>query len=276
MAAHTIASIDALARRQLAAYDGRLSIAPPGTSDPSFDNERGYEVLARILELRRARGERMVGRKLGFTNRNIWLEYGVDSPNWAPVYDTTLVRHDGDSLAFSLQRMMAPRIEPEIAFGLGGAVTPAMRSPQAVLPAIAWVAPAFEIVDCHYPDWKFRGADTIAQQALHGALILGRQRTLDPKWAERLVDELRDCRATLYRDGEVADRGVGANALGHPLLALAFLAEMLAGQPQFPPLAAGEVITTGTLTAALPIAPGETWRYTLDGIELPELSARFG
>ena len=66
----------------------------------------------------------------------------------------------------------------------------------------------------------------------------------------------------------------GANALGHPALALAFLAEVLAGQAQFAPLKAGEIVTTGTLTAALPIAAGETWRFELDGVALAPLSVR--
>jgi 2-oxo-3-hexenedioate decarboxylase len=71
---------------------------------------------------------------------------------------------------------------------------------------------------------------------------------------------------TLKRNGELRDRGVGANALGHPASALAHLAEVLSGQPQFEPLAAGEIITTGTLTAALPIQPGETWSSGYEGL----------
>jgi 2-oxo-3-hexenedioate decarboxylase len=91
----------------------------------------------------------------------------------------------------------------------------------------------------------------------------------------RWSGQLRDCHALLSREGEVADRGAGANALGHPALALAFLAEVLAGQPQFEPLAAGEIVTTGTLTGALSIAAGETWRFDLEGIALEPLTVRF-
>ena len=65
------------------------------------------------------------------------------------------------------------------------------------------------------------------------------------------------------------DRGRGSNALDHPALALAFLADILAKQPAFDPLAAGEIITTGTLTAALPIKAGETWQSRYEG--LPEV-----
>ncbi len=81
-----------------------------------------------------------------------------------------------------------------------------------------------------------------------------------------LVDQLHDCNVALSKNGQVADRGIGANALGHPALALAFLADILMRQPQFEPLAAGEIITTGTLTAAMPIRPGETWSSRYDGL----------
>ena len=62
------------------------------------------------------------------------------------------------------------------------------------------------------------------------------------------------------------DSGQGSNALDHPALALAFLAHILANQPEFDPLAAGEIITTGTLTNALPVKSGETWQSTYTGL----------
>jgi 2-oxo-3-hexenedioate decarboxylase len=271
----TPASIEALARAQLDAYESRSLIDPPSTSDPSFGLAKAYQVLARIRAERLRRGERMVGRKIGFTNRNIWPEYGVDSPIWAPVYDTTLVDGGRDPGAFSLARTLSPRIEPEIAFGLRSGVRSGLRDLEAILEAVEWVAPAFEVVDCFHRDWRFRVQDTVAQQGLHAALIVGARVALDPKRRADWASRLETCRASLYRDGELADSGIGANALGHPALALAFLADLLAGQPQFEPLAAGEIVTTGTLTAALPIAARQTWRFELDGIELAPLSVRF-
>ena len=160
--------------------------------------------------------------------------------------------------------------------GTGVAVAAGQREPERILEAVEWVAPAFEVVDCLYPDWKFRVQDTVAHQGLHAALILGAQVSLPPDRIADWSDRLRECRATLSRNGQVADRGAGANALGHPALALAFLADVLAGQPQFGPLASGEIVTTGTLTAALPIAAGETWRFELEGIALAPLTVRFG
>jgi 2-oxo-3-hexenedioate decarboxylase len=268
-------SLDALAGAQLSAYDNCRPLAPPSATDPTFDLAAAYRVLARMCAAREHRGERMVGRKIGFTNRNIWPEYGVDSPIWAPVYDTTLVESGSALTEFSLRPTRSPRIEPEIAFGLRAGLAAGMREPACILEAVEWVAPAFEIVDCLYPGWRFRVQDTVAQQGLHAGLVLGPRAALPLAATAQWSTRLRDCRATLSRDGAVADRGIGANALGHPALALAFLADVLAEQPQFEPLAAGEIVTTGTLTAALPIAAGETWRFDLDGVELAPLSVRF-
>jgi 2-oxo-3-hexenedioate decarboxylase len=65
--------------------------------------------------------------------------------------------------------------------------------------------------------------------------------------------------------------GGGANVLDSPLLAFAHMADLLERQPGFAPVQAGEIVTTGTLTAALTVKAGETWSTALDGIELPGL-----
>ena len=142
-----------------------------------------------------------------------------------------------------------------------------MNDPARILEAVEWLAPSFEIVDCHFTDWKFKPADSAADFSLHWRLIVGAPFPVTNAGLPDLPNQLRDCRVTLSRNGAIVDRGVGANALGHPAIALAHLAEVLSRQPQFEPLAAGEVITTGTLTAAMPIAPGETWSSLYE--ELP-------
>ena len=88
----------------------------------------------------------------------------------------------------------------------------------------------------------------------------------------------RRCRAftvDLLRDGEVVDQGQASNVLGGPLPALRHLVELLARDPVNPPLAAGEIVTTGTLTRVPPVAPGETWTTALTGISLGGIGVRF-
>lgn len=251
--------LDRIARELLDALDHGATIASVAGRHPGFGWDEGYAVAAEHLKLRRARGERPVGRKIGFTNRNIWAEYGATAPIWAHVYDRTLIRAADGRATVSLRGSARPRLEPEIAFKLGRPLAAGVIDPARILEAIEWLAPSFEIVDCHFADWKFRPADSAADFSLHWRLIVGEPVAVRGPDFARLGEQLRDCRVTLSKNGTVVDRGVGANALGHPAIALAHLAEVLARQPQFEPLHAGEIITTGTLTAAMPIQPGETW-----------------
>ena len=258
--------IQNLARALLGALDAGGTIPSIVERIPGFGWDQGYQVAAEILRLRRARGEKTVGRKIGFTNRNIWPEYGATAPIWAHVYDRTVVVAEHHRAAISLKGSARPRLEPEIAFKLKAPLPVGVREPARVLESIEWVAPSFEIVDCHFADWKFQSADSAADFALHWRLIPGAPRPVSAHELPALAAQLRDCRVTLKRNGEVRDRGVGANALGHPATAMSHLAEVLARQPAFQPLAAGEIINTGTLTAALPIRPGETWSSDYEGL----------
>lgn len=233
---------------------------------PDFGWDEAYAVAAEILKLRRARGEKTVGRKIGFTNRNIWAEYGATAPIWAHVYDRTLVHAKDGRATVSLKGSARPRLEPEIAFKLKAPLAAGVHEPARVLETIEWLAPSFEIVDCHFGDWKFKSADSAADFALHWRLIVGEPSPVRSGDIPQLVSQLHDCRVILSRNGAVADRGVGANALGHPASALAHLADVLSRQPAFEPLAAGEIITTGTLTAALPMRPGEEWVSRYEGL----------
>jgi 2-keto-4-pentenoate hydratase len=165
-----------------------------------------------------------------------------------------------------LQGSAQPRLEPEIAFRLKAPVAPGCHEPEKVLEAIEWYAPSFEIVCCHFPHWKFKPADSAADFSFHWRLVVGTPVAVRREDIAALAAQLRDCKVTLSREQLVLARGVGANALDHPALALAFLADMLARQPQFEPLAAGEIITTGTLTAAMPVKPGETWSSSYTGL----------
>jgi 2-oxo-3-hexenedioate decarboxylase len=255
-----------IAATLLRALDGGETIPSIAETHPGFGWEDAYEVAARVVQLRLARGERPVGRKIGFTNRNIWAEYGATSPIWAHVYDCTLIRAQENQATLSLKGSVRPRIEPEIAFGLGAPVPAGCRDPASVLACVEWIAPSFEIVDCHFADWKFKAPDSAADFSFHWRLVIGTPRAVRADEIHTLVRQLAECEVTLSRNDRIMDRGVGANALDHPALALAFLADAVARQPQFELLKAGEIVTTGTLTAALPIRPGETWRSRYEGL----------
>jgi 2-oxo-3-hexenedioate decarboxylase len=263
----------ALADRLIDAYDRAVTLDPLTTSDPSFDVAAGYEVLREIQARRAAQGWRSVGRKIGFTNRTIWQRYGVDRPMWANIYAHT-VQHAPDGRAsVAISAFVQPRIEPEVVFGLRGPV-PQTGDARAVLEAVEWLAPGFEVVQSHFPDWKFKAPDCTAAFGLHGALTVGPRVQLDGGDRDRLAVILPHFQATLYRGGEIVDRGRGSFTLDSPAVALQHLARVLSSQPDAPPLARGEIVTTGTLTDAWPVTRGSRWEadYGILGTDRLELS----
>lgn len=245
------------------------SLVAPLTGRMEFAIPEAYRVAAALRLARESRGGRHAGRKIGFSNRTIWPIYGIDAPIWGDMYDET-VREVAPGAEVALGRLPEPRIEPEIAFGLARPPAPGMDD-AALLACCAWLAHGIEIVHSPYPGWSFRTADAIAAGGLHGLLLLGPRREAGPEWLEPLGDF--SCR--LMRDGAVAAEGTGRNVLDGPLKALRHLAEVLAQNPDSPPLTAGEIVTTGTLTDALPVAPGERWTTALEGIDLPGIDIRF-
>jgi len=263
-----------IADRLIAAYDGVTTLPPITSSAPDFGVADGYAVLEDIENRRRAQGWRAVGRKIGFTNHTIWARYGVWQPMWAHVWSHTLhVASDGTA-SLSLALFVQPRIEPEVVFKLKAPV-PLTEDAAAVLASVEWVAPGFEIVQSHFPDWKFAAADCTAAFGLHGALIVGSPVAVTEANRAGLAALLPTFGLSLSRGAAVIDRGVGANVLGSPALALVHLARVLAGQPQFPPLAAGEIVTTGTITDAWPVASGETWSSDYGELGLTGLKVSF-
>jgi 2-oxo-3-hexenedioate decarboxylase len=250
--------IGAIATRLLDACARATLIAPITATERDFDVAAAYDVLHEIEQRRVAQGWVRVGRKIGFTNRTIWARYGVYQPMWAHIWAQSVHFATAGVATLELKGFAQPRIEPEVVFKLAAAV-PATDDPLAVLACVEWMAPGFEIVQSHFPGWKFEAADCTAAFGLHGALVVGPAVALTEHNRAEIAAALPTFALTLRRGGEVIDVGVGANVLGSPALALVHLARVLAGQSQFPALAAGEVITTGTLTDAWPVAPGQTW-----------------
>src|SRR5512134_1418882 len=234
---------------------------------PGLTPEAGY-AGARALHVHRvAQGWKALGRKIGFTNRTLWERYGVHEPMWGTVYDRTLVHAKENRASVELRGLAQPRIEPEIAFKLKR--VPHSSEVAELLTCIEWMAHSVEIVQCHHPDWKVSIADCTADNGLHGRLVVGDSIPLQG------AEKLPDVEARLFKGEELKDRGVGANVLGSPLISLGYLVDLLQKQRDAEPLRAGEIITTGVLTDAHPVAPGETWHTEISGLPLQGLTISF-
>ncbi|WP_197034976.1 2-keto-4-pentenoate hydratase [Herbaspirillum sp. RV1423] len=257
-------------------------LLPLLSSSESLSVDDAYDIARRILDIRIAQGEQPVGRKIGFTVHKTWDKYGVTDdvriPIWAPIYDTTVRYADDNHGTQSLTGAQQPRIEPEIVFKLGR--TP---SPDATMDELAecieWMAHGFEIVACPFANWEFTVADAIAAFGLHGTLIIGEPHVLSSATRHNLAQILAGASVSLSSstdsNGTLRAAGFCNDEADSPLHALWHLHQLLKKQPQFSPLTAGEIITTGTWTDAYPIEAGQTWITAFSGVALPGLTVSF-
>ena len=265
-------ALDAVATEAFAALERTVQIPPFSSRPRGLSIDEAYRVTPRVRRMYEARGASVKGRKIGFTNRTIWQQYNVYAPIWGYVFDRTVFDLPVTP-TLSLRQFSEPRIEPEIMFGLGSVPSAGMDE-TALSACIDWVALGYEIVQSIYPGWEFAAADTVAAGGLHGALLIGPRQPFAPRAAE-WRRELADFEIDLNCDGRMIDRGRAGNVLEGPLSALRHLVELLARDPVNPPLASGEIVSTGTLTKAMPVAAGETWTATPAGISLDGVAIRF-
>jgi 2-keto-4-pentenoate hydratase len=263
----------ALALEMKAAQDSARQVVPFTTRLSDFDLSAAYEVAHLVHRSRLTEGARPVGRKIGFTNPDMWAKFGVREPIWAYIYDTTVVRLNGTQASCNLGKFVEPKIEPEIVFGFRTAPRAGAGSLE-VLSAIDWVAHGFEIVQSHFPGWKFQAPDTVADWALHGTLLVGPPQPL-ARLGIDVIAALESFTLTLSCGDRHVETAKGSNVLGSPLAAITHLLSVLARQSNHEPLQAGEIVTTGTVTTAQSVHAGETWRSEVQGITLPGLTIEF-
>ena len=241
--------------RLYAAMQTGEAIDPLTDELPDMSVDDAYAVQTRLVERLSQDGATVVGYKLGLTSRPMQQMIGVDQPDFAPVLSHMV--HD-ESAPVDLSRFIQPKIEAEIALVLkeplrGPGVT-TLQAGRAVAGAVA----SLEFVDSRVKDWKIRLADTVADLASSGAIVLGQ--TLAPLegWDLRLSGMM------VERNGELEDTGAGAAALGSPLAAVAWLANTLA--PYGVELQPGHVIMTGALHRAFEVESGDLVRAEFDRI----------
>ena len=259
------AEIEAISAELLSLRGTGRQIEPFSRRYPEFGLQGAYRVVARTRDLRIELGERPIGRKIGFTNKAIWRAKGISAPIWNYVFDQTVADIGEDGAVVDLRGMPEPRIEPEVVLHLCAAPQPGMTT-RELLECLDWVAPGFEVVYSVFPGWEFAAADAAAAFGVHGALFVGKHLEVVPATSSVLGD-LVALSVVLESDDGLRREGSGRDVLGGPIDALSFLVEELAHSSVCDALKPGEIVTTGTLTEAMPLLPGRTWAAEFDGID---------
>src|SRR5271165_2704984 len=164
--------IEEISQEALAVLGSGRQVAPYTARYPEFDLEEAYGVAARVCDLRRARGETPIGRKMGFTNPEVQRKYGVSGPMWGHMFDSTVRTVAATGATFALTGLSEPLIEPEIALHIVKSPQPDMGDGE-LFGCVDWIAHGFEIVHSIFPGWAFGAADAVAGFGLHGAYFIG-------------------------------------------------------------------------------------------------------
>jgi 2-oxo-3-hexenedioate decarboxylase len=273
--------VESLARELLSAYETGEMVAIPPSGRPGFDLNTAYEVEATLKQFREAGGHRAVGRKVGYANKAMWRVLKLETLVWAHMYDDTVHYSDRNSATLTIAHPRSLKIEPEIVFGLKQPiVTEGAAAPDAAaaLASTDWLAMGFEIIDCPFPGWQFQPSDFVASFGLHAALVIGERvevrQDLRPDGIAVLLDELPRFKVRMSKKGEFVEEGSGKNSLRSPALCLAELSAAIVRRFPTEPLRAGEIVSSGTLTAGHPTDRGDLWTVEVEGLSLPPLTLR--
>jgi 2-keto-4-pentenoate hydratase len=266
--------VEALARELMSAREMGEMVPVAPSARPGFDLNLAYEVEAALKRLREGGGYRAVGRKVGYANKAMWRVLKLETLVWAHMYNDTVQHCDRNSAALTLPHRRSLKIEPEIVFGLKRSITSESLDATAALEATEWLAIGFEIIDCPFPEWKFQPSDFVASFGLHAALVIGEKVQVPPDGIAKLVDELPRFKVRMSKNGEFVEEGSGRNSLKSPALCLAELGAAIVRRFPAQPLNAGEIVSSGTLTAGHPTDKGDVWTVEVEGLPLPPLTLR--
>lgn len=232
---------DALGRRLHEAYTTAEPVAPLSAAH-DLSMAEAYAVQAAALGHRRAAGAEPVGYKLGFTNGTVQAQYGVDEPAHGRLLSDAML----DDPAIRTADLIEPRVEPELAFVLDEPLA-GTCAVHEVLAATRAVVPVVEVVDSRM-DGEPTATDAVADNALAARLRPG-ETAADPAATDWGFEAVQ-----LRVDGDLRATGTGADVLGHPARAVAWLAGALADRDER--IEAGELLSTGSLTRAVPVEAG--------------------
>ncbi|MGY8635435.1 fumarylacetoacetate hydrolase family protein [Bradyrhizobium sp. 14AA] len=240
----------------------RVQATQLSTQWPSITFEDAYAISAEVNTRRLEAGAKLIGYKVGLTSKAMQRSSQIDEPDFGYLYDHMMIADGGSTLH---ETYCVPRVEVELAFVLGKPLKGPGVGVFEALAACEYVCPAIEIVDARIIDPR-KIYDTVSDNGAAAGLVLGgrpvRPNDVDLRWTGCI----------LYRNAEIEETGLAAGVLGHPALAVAWLANKLGNQGIT--IEPGHVVLTGSFTRVAFAKPGDCFHAdfgTLGGVAL-----RFG
>jgi len=256
------ASIQDIADRLCRAEKDRRPIAPIASSLPQRTVSTAYQVQAEVTRRGIASGRRLIGRKIGLTSVAVQQQLGVDQPDFGALFADMEIANNG---TVKCDELIQPRIEAEVALVLDRDLDQPDTTSAELVRAVAFIAPALEIVDSRIAEWQISIFDTVADNGSSARYVIG------PRVRNLTDVDLELCGMSMERDGSVVSVGSGVACLGNPLHAALRLVRTLAAAGQ--PLRAGDLVLTGALGPMVSVKRGEAYSARIS--DLGSVAVRF-
>jgi len=244
-----------IAEELLRAEKECFQIPQISSNNPDMKIEDAYKIQLETVEMKKASGEKIIGLKVGLTSKGVQKMLGVNEPDYGHLTDKMLLL---EGQPCKIDELIQPKVEGELAFCLKKTLKGPGVTIADVYNATSYVVPAIEIVDSRINNWKIKLEDTIADNGSSAKFVLGSKMTLIEDIDMRLIG------MTLEKNGELISSGTGAEVLGNPAAAVAWLANKLS---EFGiELKAGSIVMSGSFTAMSVAEVGDVFTISFSGM----------
>ena len=230
----------------LESHKSKIQGKRPSEMFPEIEIEDSYAISSMVADKFVAGGAKVVGHKIGLTSKAMQAASKIDEPDYGYIFDNLLIEN-GAKVPF--ENFCVPRVEPELTFVLKEQLKGPNVGLLDVLRATEYVVPSIEIIDARVTEPR-QIFDTVADNGAAAGLILG-GRPMHPDEVD-----LRWVGAIFHRNSEIEETGIAAGVLGHPAMAVAWLANKLA--PFGTTLEPGHMLLSGSFTRPVWAERGDT------------------
>ncbi|MBW8638442.1 2-oxo-hepta-3-ene-1,7-dioate hydratase [Hoeflea sp. WL0058] len=218
----------------------------PSEMFPDIEIADSYAISSAVAEAKVTQGQKIIGHKIGLTSKAMQASSKINEPDYGYLFDD-LVLSDGAKVPF--ESFCVPRVEPELTFILKEPLKGPGVGLIDVMRATEWVVPSIEIIDARVTEPR-KIFDTVADNGAAAGIVLGgrpvRPEDVDLRWVG----------AIFYRNSEIEETGLAAGVLGHPAMAIAWLANKLG--PFGTQLEPGHLMLSGSFTRPVWANKGDT------------------
>lgn len=236
----------AAAQSIMQSHQTKVQNLGPWATYPNMEIDDSYAISSMIVEQKVAQGSKIVGHKIGLTSKAMQAASKVNEPDYGYITDELLLQ-DGAEVSFD--DYCVPRVEPELTFILKEPLQGPGIGLVDVMRATEWVVPSIEIIDARVKEPR-RIFDMVADNGAYAGLVMGgrpvRPEDVDLRWVG----------AIFYRNAGIEETGLAAGVLGHPAMAIAWLANKLG--PHGTALEPGHMVLSGSFTRPVWAAKGDT------------------